>query len=125
MEGYGDSYPFEISRSLQMKAALARTFAQKPLVLVLDEPFSKVDALSRIALKEELLRLVLEEEFTKGVVLATNSVEDAVFMCDEVLIMDPEEGMKRKLRIKIEKPRNMKDKRLEAYVDKVYQILLE
>lgn len=125
LSGYEEEYPFELSRSLRMKASIARAFSLNPVVLLLDEPFGNLDALSRIALKEELLRVVSDETPTQGIVMTTNSIEDAVFMADKIVVLDPDKGMKSLINIDLERPRNLRSKKLEAYIDKVYGILLE
>ena len=125
LSGYEDNYPFELTRSLRMKAAIARAVALKPVVLLLDEPLANLDALSRVALREELISLLKDKTAPNALVVSINSVEDAVLMADEVLILDPEKGMKKRMRIGPERPRNPKDKKLEAYVDDVYTALME
>ncbi len=125
LAGYEEVFPFELSRSLKVKASLARALAVDPVVLLMDSPFDNLDPLSTIALKEELLR-ILEEQPTEGIVFSTNSVEDVVSLAHEVVILGGENGeMKGKLAINLPFPRDLKSETFQAYVDEVYEFLLK
>ena len=80
-----DSYPDELSAGMRQRVGIARAFALEPKVLLLDEPFSLLDALTRMELQDELMRLW--EEDRKTVVMVTHDVDEALLLADRVVMM--------------------------------------
>jgi nitrate ABC transporter ATP-binding subunit len=80
-----DRYPEELSAGMRQRVGIARAFALEPQVLLLDEPFSLLDALTRLELQDELMRLW--EEDRKTVVMVTHDVDEALFLADRVVMM--------------------------------------
>lgn len=90
MVGLGDfdlHYPWQLSGGMQQRVVIARALAAQPSVLLLDEPFSSVDALTRMELHSLLLELWDKHHFT--VVLVTHDVDEAVFLADRVAVLSP------------------------------------
>ena len=81
----GDRYPNELSAGMRQRVGIARAFALEPKVLLLDEPFSLLDALTRMELQDELLRLWDEDR--KTVVMVTHDVDEALLLADRVVMM--------------------------------------
>jgi ABC-type nitrate/sulfonate/bicarbonate transport system ATPase subunit len=98
LEGFEDSYPHQLSGGMQQRAELARALAAGPRLLLMDEPFAALDALTRLVLQDELLRLRASQETT--LVMVTHDVSEAVFLGERVLVMSRRPGrVKRTLTI--------------------------
>jgi NitT/TauT family transport system ATP-binding protein len=108
LEEFEDKYPFQLSGGMKQKTELARALALKPKILLLDEPFAQVDALTRLNLQEELLRVSELEKTTT--IFVTHSIQEAVFLGDRICIMTPRPGrIKEEVRVEFPKPRKWTD----------------
>src|SRR5580704_9900547 len=87
LNGFEGSYPHELSGGMLKRAELARAFAVKPEILYMDEPFSALDALTNLRMRNELLRILEEERHT--VRLITHDVEEAIHLADRILVLSP------------------------------------
>jgi NitT/TauT family transport system ATP-binding protein len=87
LKGFETSYPHELSGGMLKRAELARALVVKPEILYMDEPFSALDALMNLRMRNELLRILAEERHT--VLLITHDVEEAIHMADRVLVLSP------------------------------------
>jgi nitrate ABC transporter ATP-binding subunit len=85
LTGAGDRRPAELSAGMQQRVGIARAFALEPRVLLLDEPFSLLDAFTRMDLQDEMLRLW--EEDRRTVVMVTHDVDEALLLADRVVMM--------------------------------------
>jgi NitT/TauT family transport system ATP-binding protein len=90
LRGFEDRYPHELSGGMRQRVAVARTWAADPDVILMDEPFAAVDAMTRLTLQEELARLCVATR--KTVFFITHSVDEAVFLGDRVLVMTRRPG---------------------------------
>lgn len=128
LSGFLKRLPHELSGGMQQRVALCRALIQQPRVLLMDEPFSALDALTREELSVELQRIHMELRTT--VVLVTHSIAEAVLLADHVAVLTPRPGQLRKvLPVDIPRPRSLG---LGAHIDEVarasaelHELLLE
>jgi NitT/TauT family transport system ATP-binding protein len=90
LQGFEHRFPRELSGGMKQRVALARTLAYDPKILLLDEPFGALDALTREAMQDELLRLW--QRTRKTVVMVTHDVNEAVYLSERVLVMSRRPG---------------------------------
>jgi len=90
LEGFERHYPRQLSGGMQQRVAFARALAIKPKIMLMDEPFSSLDALSREKLQNFLLELWMKERLT--MLLVTHSIEEAVFLSRKIVVLSPRPG---------------------------------
>ncbi|HZP76754.1 MAG TPA: ABC transporter ATP-binding protein [Pseudolabrys sp.] len=105
LDKFSQSYPHHLSGGMQQRVAIARALAYNPAVLLMDEPFAALDALTR----DDMQRLLADvwRETRKTVIYVTHNVAEAVYLADRVIVMSPHPGrVKAQLPITLPRPRN-------------------
>lgn len=105
LEDFGERYPHELSGGMKQRVAIGQALLANPRVLLMDEPFGALDALTRDHLNVELLRIWQAER--KTVVLVTHSIAEAIFLSDRALVMSARPGrIVEDIRIDLPRPRD-------------------
>jgi NitT/TauT family transport system ATP-binding protein len=105
LKGFDNHYPWELSGGMQQRVAIARALAYEPEVLLMDEPFGSLDALTRLELEDTLLRLW--EELGTTILFITHDIEEAIYLSDRIWVLSrrPSQIIE-ELRIDFPRPRN-------------------
>ncbi len=90
LSDFADSYPSQLSGGMSQRAAIARGLAGNPTILLLDEPFGALDALTRIQMQKEILRIQEQEGTT--MVMVTHDIDEAVYLGDRIVVMSARPG---------------------------------
>jgi NitT/TauT family transport system ATP-binding protein len=107
LKDFARKYPFELSGGMQQRVSICRALMRDPKVLLMDEPFGALDAMTRESMNMELMRVWSEER--KTVVFITHSIPEAVLLGDRVIVMSPRPGrISEVVEIDIERPRSLK-----------------
>jgi NitT/TauT family transport system ATP-binding protein len=113
LTGFENHFPWELSGGMQQRVAIARALAYEPKVLLMDEPFGSLDALTRLELEDALLRLWAELKTT--IVFITHDIEEAIYLSDRIWVLSrrPSEIIE-EVRVDFSRPRNQLSTRAEA-----------
>ena len=125
LEGFENYYPRQLSGGMRQRVNLARALAIDPEVLLMDEPFSALDAQTREIMQTELLRIW--EQGRKTVLFVTHQIDEAVFLSDRVLVFARRPGrLQESVEIKLPRPRALTIKRTPefvGYVDHIWRLI--
>jgi NitT/TauT family transport system ATP-binding protein len=125
LRGFEHSYPHELSGGMQQRVNLARALVMDPKILLMDEPFASLDAQTREAMQEELLRIW--QAAGKTVLFVTHQIDEAIFLSDRVIVFSARPGRVRdSITIDIERPRALRLKReprFHALEDRIWTLM--
>jgi NitT/TauT family transport system ATP-binding protein len=122
LDGFESAYPRELSGGMRQRVGFARALVVHPTILLMDEPFSALDVLTAETLRSDFLDLWTEGRMPiKGVVLVTHNIEEAVLMCDRILVFGSNPGrVLSEIAVTLPQPRNRLDPSFRALVERIY-----
>jgi ABC-type nitrate/sulfonate/bicarbonate transport system ATPase subunit len=109
LSGFEKSYPYQLSGGMKQRVGIARAYANNPKVLIMDEPFGQLDAQTRYAMQEELLKTLEKDKRT--VIFVTNNIEEALYLGDRIVLLSECPARVKKIYpVTLPKPRDMTSK---------------
>jgi NitT/TauT family transport system ATP-binding protein len=122
LDGYESAFPRELSGGMRQRVGFARALVVHPNILLMDEPFSALDVLTAETLRTDFLELWGDGKLPiKGVILVTHNIEEAVLMCDRILLFSTNPGrIISEIAVDLRQPRNRLDPQFRELVEKIY-----
>lgn len=118
LSGFEGAYSHQLSGGMAQRAAIARVLVNEPKILLLDEPFGALDALTRVYLQRELQKIWLAHRST--VLMVTHDVEEALYLADRVIVMDANPGsIKRIVNVPLPHPRDRTTPELQVLKEQI------
>lgn len=116
LSSFEDAYPFQLSGGMQQRVGICRALVHAPQLLIMDEPFGALDAMTREQMMAELQRIWMDQKTT--ILFITHSLSEAIFLSDRVLVMGPRPGkVIGEFKIDIPRPRRVRDERSPIFAD--------
>lgn len=120
LTGFEKSYPRQLSGGMAQRVAIARALANKPRILLLDEPFGALDAITKMNLQKQMLKIWSEEKIT--MIIVTHDIDEAVYLGGTVVVMTPQPGrIKRIQKVDLGVPRRRTGSQFTMARDEIYK----
>lgn len=124
LEKFAASYPKELSGGMAQRVAIARALANKPKLLLLDEPFGALDAMTKMRLQDELLKIWEKEKIT--MIIVTHDIDEAIYLGNDIVVMTPHPGkIKRIKHVELETPKSRVGASFNMVKEQVYKDFFE
>lgn len=123
LSNFKNAYPNQLSGGMKQRVSIARALAVSPDIIFMDEPFGALDAITRMKLQDDILKIAREEK--KTIIFVTHDIEEAVFLADRIVVMTPNLG-KIKSIINVGLTSGNRDRTSDDFIllrDKVFEIL--
>lgn len=119
LKGFENKYPHQLSGGMRQRAGIARTLVNNPECILMDEPFSAVDHLTRLTLQDEIVRIWQKEK--KTIFFITHDVAEAVYLATRIVLLTPRPGrIQRIFDVPYDRPRNRNNPALLDIIEKIY-----
>ncbi len=127
LDGFEEAFPRELSGGMRQRVGLARALAVEPAVLLMDEPFSALDALTAASLREEVLQLWRDPNLPpEAVLLVSHNIEEAIELADRVIVLSRRPGrVLAQIPVDLPRPRDRKSPAFYDLTDRVYSLITE
>jgi NitT/TauT family transport system ATP-binding protein len=124
LDKFADAYPHTLSGGMKQRVAIARCLAMKPEIILMDEPFAALDALTRQQMQEELLELWSQSQFT--MIFVTHSIEEAILLGNRIVLLSPHPGqVKEILEVDLDDPGNRFHGSYNDLRDTIHRVLFK
>lgn len=121
LNGFERAKPHQLSGGMSQRVAIARALVKKPKIILFDEPFGALDALTRIQMQQEILKLREKEEMT--MILVTHDIEEAILLGDRVLVMSKNPGrITQDIQLKLSRPRDRNSPEFVRIKEKIFNM---
>ena len=122
LTGFADFYPHQLSGGMKQRVAIARALSVRPRILLMDEPFGSLDAMTRLTLQEELIRIWEETGVT--IIFVTHNIEEAIILGDRIVVFESDPGrIKEVITNKLARPRSPEAKEFSIIWEQIHSLL--
>lgn len=119
LKGFENAYPHQLSGGMAQRASIARALIHKPKVLLLDEPFGALDALTRIQLQQEILKIMGRD--TTTMLLVTHDIDEAIYLSDFVIVLsDRPAQIRQTVKVDLPRPRDRTSNDFSQFRKQIY-----